>query len=265
MDQDSLRTAVAAAGIDVEPLWRNDTPSTNDEAKELATAGAPEWTVLAAGHQTAGRGRLGRTWVERPGTSLLCSVILRPDLDPASAPLVSLLAAAVMARAATELSGSGVETKWPNDLVVGDRKLGGLLAEARVEGPALEHVVLGMGVNLTARPEDLPPDVAATSLAIEGGAPEAAALLERFLGGFRALYRPSSESFPEEVLAVYRPTCATLGRRVRATTAGGEVVEGDAVEVDRGGGLVLETGGGRVNVSFGEIVHLEGPGDGKEA
>lgn len=258
MDQDSLRAAALAAGIDVEPLWRDETPSTNDEAKELAASGASEWTVVATGHQTAGRGRLGRTWVERPGTSLLFSIILRPDLPPPGAPLVALLAAAVMARAANELTGLPVRTKWPNDLVVGDRKLGGLLAEAKVDGSAIEHIVLGMGINLTAGPDDLPPGVEATSLALEGNAPEAAALLERFLGGFRALYRPGTGGFGAEVLAAYRPTCATLGRRVRATTEGGEEVEGDAVEVDDDGNLVVESAGGRVNVSFGEVVHLQG-------
>ena len=260
MNQDSLRAATVAAGIDAEPSWRDETPSTNDEAKALAAGGAPEWTVLAAAHQTAGRGRLGRAWVERPGTSLLFSMILRPELPPASAPLVTLLAAAAMARAANELTGVPVETKWPNDLVAGDRKLGGLLAEAKVEGSTLDHVVLGMGINLSARPEDLPPGVGATSLAMEGSAPEAASLLERFLAGFRALYRPTADGFPDEVLAAYRPTCATIGRRVRATTEGGREVEGSAVDVARDGGLVVESGGERVNVSFGEIVHLGGSG-----
>lgn len=260
MDQHSLERAVGAAGIEAAPVYRDDTPSTNDEAKELAERGAPEWTVVAAGHQTAGRGRLGRSWVERPGSSLLFSVILRPALAPERAPLISLLAAAVMARSCREVAGVRVACKWPNDLVVGERKLGGLLAEAKVAGGSVEHLVVGMGINLTMRPEDFPTEIrgSATSLAIEGSAPDAALLLERFLGGLRALYRPDHAGFAQEVLQSYRHVCETLGRRVRARTTGGQGVEGVAVDVDERGSLIVDAAAGPALVGFGEVEHLDG-------
>lgn len=249
------------AGIEVEPVFRASTPSTNDEAKRLAEKGAPEWTIVAAGHQTAGRGRLGRSWVERPGSSLLFSVILRPDLAPERGPMVSLLGAAVMARAARELTGVAVACKWPNDLVSGERKLGGLLAEAKLAGGAVEHLVLGIGVNVSSGAEDFPDDIrtAATSLLLEGSATPPEALLERFLGGFRALYRPGHSGFAAEVLEVYRRVSETLGRRVRATTTEGASVEGAAVDVDERGGLILETAAGAAVVGFGEVAHLDRP------
>lgn len=262
MDQHSLEAAVRGAGIEADPVFREATPSTNDEAKGLAEDGAPEWTVVAAGHQTAGRGRLGRSWVERPGSSLLFSVILRPGVQAERAPIVSLLAAAVMARAARELTGVGVACKWPNDLVSGERKLGGLLAEARLAGGAVEHLVMGMGVNLTAGPEDFPQELraTATSLRLEGSAPASEGLLERFLGAFRSLYRPAHPGFAAEALRSYRHVCETLGRRVRATTTEGATVEGTAVDVDERGSLILETAGGAALVGFGEVAHLDGAG-----
>jgi BirA family transcriptional regulator, biotin operon repressor / biotin---[acetyl-CoA-carboxylase] ligase len=122
LGQDSLRRAVLAAGIEVEPRWLDETASTNTDALALAESGAPEWTVVATGHQTAGRGRLGRSWNDVPGTSLLVSVLLRPSLLPDRAPLLTLLAAVAMVEAAGLPS---MRSKWPNDLLVGDRKVGG--------------------------------------------------------------------------------------------------------------------------------------------
>src|SRR5688572_6400905 len=100
LGQDSLRRAVLAAGLDVEPVWLEETGSTNTDALRAAEDGAQEWTVIATGHQTAGRGRLGRSWSDAPGSSLLVSVLLRPKLSPERASLISLLAAVAMIDAA---------------------------------------------------------------------------------------------------------------------------------------------------------------------
>jgi len=245
LGQDSLREAVRGAGIEVPPVFHEAIGSTSTEAMRLAEAGAPEWTIVATNHQTAGRGRLGRTWVTPAGTALTFSTILRPPLPPGAAALVSLLAAAVMAEAA------GAVCKWPNDLLVGERKVAGLLAEASVEDGALRHLVLGIGVNVGAAAEDLPEG--ATSLALEGLHTSPPALLGRYLGRFRPAYRPAEPSFAETVLAAYRERCATLGRRVRARTTAGDVIEGTATDIDSVGGLVTDAG----TVAFGEIEHLE--------
>jgi BirA family biotin operon repressor/biotin-[acetyl-CoA-carboxylase] ligase len=258
LSQDSLERAADAADIDVPPRFFEETPSTNAMALDLAVGGAPEWTVVAAGHQTAGRGRLGRSWASAPGRSLLFSMLLRPPVPPQRAPVISLLAAAVMAEACPRLPDGAVRTKWPNDLVVRGRKLGGLLPEGRVEGGTLRSLVLGVGVNATMSEEDLPPDLraTATSLAIEGAPVEPEDLLGRFLSGFRAAYRPIDPDFGTHVLARYRGSCATIGRRVGARTTDGSVVEGSAVDLDPDGGLVIEDGGRRT-VAFGEVVHLD--------
>jgi BirA family transcriptional regulator, biotin operon repressor / biotin---[acetyl-CoA-carboxylase] ligase len=249
LGQDSLRRAVLAAGIDVEPRWLDETASTNTDGLRLAEAGAPEWTVVATGHQTAGRGRLGRGWSDVPGSSLLVSVLLRPRLAPDRAPLLSLLVAVAMIEAA---GLPGLRSKWPNDLVVGDRKLGGILAEAAVVAGEVRHVVIGTGLNVTR--SGLPGDRASTSVADEGGDPDAEGILGRYLSALRSDFdRPD---FPEAVAQRYEAVCATLGRRVRASAGSGAEVEGVATGLDERGSLLLETDSGPRAVTFGEVVHL---------
>jgi BirA family biotin operon repressor/biotin-[acetyl-CoA-carboxylase] ligase len=253
LGQDSLERAVRAAGITVPPVWFDEVGSTNDEARRLAGEGAPEWTVVAAGHQTAGRGRLGRHWRDVPSHSLLCSVILRPRLAPDEVQLISLAAAVAMIEAADL---PGLAAKWPNDLVFGERKCGGILAEAEVHGGAVQHVVLGAGVNVSSGPDDFPPGLraTATSLAIEGTMINHDDLLARFLAALRV--RMEAPGFPGDVVDAYRPRCRTLGRRVRATTTSGNRVEGRAVDLDERGSLMVERGDRVERVAFGEVEHV---------
>ncbi|HWC31663.1 MAG TPA: biotin--[acetyl-CoA-carboxylase] ligase [Actinomycetota bacterium] len=256
LGQDSVARAAAAAAIDVAPTFLETTRSTNADAVALAERGAPEWTLVAAGEQTAGRGRLGRSWASAPGKALLFSVVFRPPLEPARAAIVSHLAAAVMAEACGP--PRAVRTKWPNDLVVGERKLAGVLPEAKVVGGALDYLVVGVGVNVSMDRDDFPPDVrdTATSLALEGLEADADALLTRFLVSFRAAYRPIDPAFPQHAAAEYAAACATLRRPVRARTIDGDVVEGVATRITDSGALVVRTDDGERDVAFGEVEHL---------
>ena len=256
MGQDSLERAVQAAGIDARPVWFDEVGSTNDEARRLALEGAPAWTVVATGHQTAGRGRLGRSWADVPGRSLLCSVILRPRLGPDEAGLISL-AAAVAVIDAAGLPGLGA--KWPNDLVIGDRKCGGILAEAEVRGGTVGHLVVGAGVNVSAGSEQLPPEIeaGATSLTAEGASIDLGGLLSGFLTSLRG--HVESSGFPRAVVDAYRRRCRTLGRIVRAVTASGDAVEGRAEDIDDLGNLLVERDGRVERVAFGDVTNLAAP------
>jgi BirA family biotin operon repressor/biotin-[acetyl-CoA-carboxylase] ligase len=251
MGQDSLERAVREAGIDVPPVWFDEVGSTHDEARRLAREGAPEWTVVAAGHQTAGRGRLGRTWLDAPGRSLLCSVVLRPKLDPSETTLLTLAAAVAMIDAA---GLPRLAAKWPNDLVVGDRKVGGILAEAATEGDRVEHVVVGIGVNVAMEERDFLPEVrgGATSLLLEGISFDQEALL----GAYLAAFRRNADLQVEAIVDGYRAICTSVGRRVRATSIDGERIEGIVVDINDYGGLVVDTEGGRTRIAFGEVAHL---------
>jgi BirA family biotin operon repressor/biotin-[acetyl-CoA-carboxylase] ligase len=255
LTEDSLLRAVRAAGIEVRPRHAEVMRSTNDDALALADAGAPEWTVVATGHQTEGRGRRGRSWSSAPGKALLFSVVLRPEAPADRIPVLSLLAAERMARACHELAGIDVGCKWPNDLVAEDRKLAGILPEAAVADGRVRHVVIGIGVNVAMEGRDFPGEMGATatSLARDGARIDPGALLGRFLKGFRDAYRTANQA---RALEDYRRRCVTLGRRIRATAAGGRVVEGRAYGIDDRGGLVVETAGGAITLSFGEVEHL---------
>jgi BirA family biotin operon repressor/biotin-[acetyl-CoA-carboxylase] ligase len=260
LGQDSLERAVRASGIGVPPVFLEETGSTNLEARALADAGAPEWTLVAAGHQTAGRGRMGRRWTSVPGRALLFSTVLRPPLPPDDATAISLLAASEMAAACGRVAGVEVASEWPNDLVAGmNRKVGGILTESATVDGATDYLVLGVGVNVSMEADDFPDRVrsTATSLKLEGGAADPVDILETFLSGFRDAYQPAEDGFLAAVVDRYRTMCATLGRRVRAAVLDGTTVEGAAVDLDDHGGLIVDTEGGRRTVAFGEIVHLD--------
>jgi BirA family biotin operon repressor/biotin-[acetyl-CoA-carboxylase] ligase len=234
------------------------TGSTNADLLRLADAGAPAWTVVVTGHQDQGRGRLGRTWVSEPGSSLLVSVLLRPAARPADVALVTLGAGVCMALACSVACGVDVGCKWPNDLMAADRKLGGVLVEARVEDGGVAHAVVGAGVNLRQRVEDLPEELraTATSVAILGGRPDDATLLTEYLMRLRRFADPDGPRFRETVLDQYRRSCLTVGRTVRATTTEGRDVTGTAVRVGDGGELIVRTDRGEEPVAFGEVAHL---------
>ena len=234
--------------------------STNSALLEEARRGAPEGVVFVADHQTAGRGRLDRRWQAPPGSSLLVSVLLRPDVEPALAHRVTAVVALAAGDACAAVAGFSPRLKWPNDLVVDDRKLGGILAEAVVEGGAVRAVVVGMGLNVN-WPEPLPDDLATTATAcnlIAGRDIDRDALLDAFLDCLEVRYGALAS---DDAAADERARSATLGREVRVELPGDRVVIGRAVDLARDGALLVETRPGEVvRVAVGDVVHLRPTG-----
>jgi BirA family biotin operon repressor/biotin-[acetyl-CoA-carboxylase] ligase len=250
----ALERALARAGLRAPVRFEEVTPSTQALALAMASEGAPEWTLVAAGHQTSGRGRLDRTWHDRPGSSLLLSIVLRPSLAPADAGLLTLLAGAALAETVEAVGDQRAACKWPNDVLIGGRKAAGILAESVLSpgGDAFEHVVLGVGANVGDVPPEQP-DAAAIDATDE-------MVLEAFVRALSKRYAPGHPAFGATVLAAYRERCATLGERVRASTTAGDAVEGVAVDLEADGALVVETeDGGRASVRFGDVEHLAMP------
>jgi BirA family biotin operon repressor/biotin-[acetyl-CoA-carboxylase] ligase len=249
---DSARLA-ATRFADVRLL--DEVDSTNRLLLDEALLGAPEGVVAVADHQTAGRGRLGRTWSAAPGAGLLVSVLLRPALPVERLHTVNMAAGLAAADGVEEAAGVRPGLKWPNDLVVGDRKLAGLLAESARSGNQ-QAVVVGVGINVAA----VPAEVAeiATSCEAEAGRPvDRSSLLVAFLSALEARYAALlAPGGTDATLAAYRAACVTLGRPVRVEMAG-RTLEGTATDVAWNGQLLLtDAGGGRTAVTAGDVVHL---------
>lgn len=225
--------------------WFDRLDSTNTYALDAARAGAPEGLVVVADEQTAGRGRLGRRWESAPGASLLVSVLVRPDPD--SAQTVTMATALALADAVENVAGFRPGLKWPNDLVVGDRKLAGVLAES--DGSA---VVVGAGCNVNWG--ELPAELAgtATSCDLEAGrSVDREALLVCFLHAL-----DDQLDRLGQVAAEYRSRLETLGRRVRVERVDDEI-QGEAIDLDADGALVIVADDGRrLSVHVGDVVHL---------
>lgn len=228
--------------------------STNGAAVDWARRQAPHGALVVADHQTAGRGRMGRRWFSAPGASLLFSLVLRPSIAAEELPLVSLAAGVAVCRAVAR-EGLAARVKWPNDVTIAGRKVAGILAEAELASGRAGYVVLGVGVNVNIAPHDLPADLvdSATSLALEAGRPlDRVRLLAGFLEELWPLEAALEGRRPDPILGPYRILCETLGRRVRIVT-GGRILEGRAADIDRAGGLLLDSG---EVARSGELVHL---------
>ena len=226
--------------------------STNRHALELARQGVPEGLVVVADHQTAGRGRLGRSWEAPPGSSLLMSMLLRPSLAPERLHLTTVAVALAAADACEEVAGFRPALKWPNDLVVDDRKLGGILAE--VPGPGA--VVVGLGLNVTwSQPPDGLEAIGVAMNQVAGAGVDRERVLAAILANLERRYRELREA-PDDLVTAYRRGCSTIGRDVRVELATGSFT-GTAAEVTDEGHLVVDDAkGGRRVVAAGDVVHV---------
>ena len=301
LDRPPLREpAVNKAVVRPGGLWRRvdvvrETGSTNADVADAARAGKAEGYVLVAEAQSAGRGRLGRTWTAPARSGLFMSVLLRPDdVPPARWGWLPLLAGTAARTAVDAVSGVPVRLKWPNDLIIveesaGDagtatepstgtgsstagstttsadtaygaaRKLGGILVE-RVETPTGPAAVVGLGLNVSVRRDELPASHA-TSLVLEGAtAADRDTVLRAVLREIERWYTDWSaaggDPMASGLASAYAASCATFGRRVRVELPGGGPVEGEAVGLDGDGRLLVRDAEGERAFGAGDVVHL---------
>lgn len=226
--------------------------STQRVAFDLADGGAADGTVVVADFQTAGRGRRGRAWHAEPGTSLLASIVVRPSLPVRLLPLLSLAAAVAVAEALVRAGGVAARLAWPNDVVIGGRKVAGILLESRLAAAPL--CVVGVGVNVGARRFPGPLAARATSLAIEAGrAPDRDALLDELLRAFVA-WRARLE---REGFAPVRDRWLALSETIGRTVVRAEGT-GVAVGLDDDGALLVRAGGAVHRIVAGDLVEMAG-------
>ena len=262
---DRIRAALVTSGQPWQSVeFHPSIDSTNSRAAEivstyaagLAAGDSPLWRIVLTDDQTGGRGRLGRSWEAPPRASIAVSAVV-PAPEPEALAWVSLLAGVALVRAVmavTTSAGTPVEArlKWPNDVLLpadDDRKVAGILSELTRWGQGQHAVVVGAGVNVDQRRDELPVDTA-TSLRLVGAEIRREDLVIAYLRELPAALR--DDSAREE----YRRVCATVGSQVRVHLPSGAVAEGRATRVDDSGALVIGVAGGEQAFSAGDVVHV---------
>jgi BirA family transcriptional regulator, biotin operon repressor / biotin---[acetyl-CoA-carboxylase] ligase len=231
--------------------------STNADVVAAARGGASEGLVVVAEQQTTGRGRLDRAWTSPARAGLTFSFLLRPTFPVAAWGWLPLLTGLAVAGPLRRLSGLDVRLKWPNDVLAGDRKLGGILTEVAHDTAA---VVAGVGLNVSLRADELPVPTA-TSLAIEGSdvvdrEPVLLAVLRETERWYGELARAGGDAAACGLRDAYVQACSTLGRQVRVALPGTRELEGSAADIDESGRLVVAGADGRETVAAGDVVHV---------
>jgi BirA family transcriptional regulator, biotin operon repressor / biotin---[acetyl-CoA-carboxylase] ligase len=256
LDAPALDRALAGSRWRVEVV--EESPSTNAQVAARARRGEPPGLVVVAEHQTAGRGRLDRVWVTPPRAALTFSLLADPVGVPVARwPWLPLLTGLSVVDAVSAVSGVRASLKWPNDVLVDDRKLAGILTE-RIERPTGAVAVVGVGLNVSSTRAELPVDTA-TSLTLAGASVvDRGALLLAVLGSFARRYDGWVAAGGGGLRASYAAECATLGRAVRVELPAGEPLHGTAVGVDDGGRLLVDDGSKVHALGAGDVVHVRG-------
>jgi BirA family transcriptional regulator, biotin operon repressor / biotin---[acetyl-CoA-carboxylase] ligase len=242
------------------------TDSTNQQAKLLAGKGAPEGTVVLAESQTSGRGRRGRTWLSPAGQGLCLSIILRPPLTPAQAPQITLMTAVAVART---LANAGIQAniKWPNDILVEDRKIAGILTEISTEMDQVDWVIVGLGLNVNTPARQIPPDIRgqATSIWIQKGhGLSRTELLVDLLQDFEACYEQLKTGGFGPIMAQWRRMSDIIGRQVYVDVMGTRYC-GTVAAVDDDGVLILKDTDGQIRRIFsGDVTRVQSQSPGRE-
>lgn len=236
-----------------------ETTSTNDVVEKLARDGVKEGVVVFAESQARGRGRLGRKWVSPAKLGLWFSVLLRPQLRPAEATQLTVAAATALARAVQSVTALAPDIKWPNDLLLGGRKVAGILTEMSAEVDRVKYIIIGLGVDVNQNVTDFPADVRkiASSLKLELGHPVhraelAAAILQEL---DRDYARVCAGRFPE-LADEWESLCTTIGQHV-TVRVGERRVQGRAEALDDSGALLVRTEHGRIERIIGGDVTVE--------
>lgn len=227
--------------------YTDSTASTNEDAKRLASS--VDGTLFIADRQTAGKGRLGRGWESPRGSGIWMSLLLKPEISPNEISGITLIAGIAVCRAI----GGSAKIKWPNDIVMGGRKVSGILTEMSAEVERVSYVVCGIGINVNTAA--FPPELSekATSLYVETGRSfDRNKLIAAVMNEFEPLYKGFIKNGFEPFRAEYRDLCASIKREVRIISRGSEMI-GTAIDIDKNGGLVVMTAAGTVTVTSGEV------------
>ncbi len=230
--------------------------STNNCARALANVGAPEGIVVFSEEQTAGRGRLGRTWVSKPAENLMFSLLLRPQIPPESLNLLPLYVGVAVAQAIEKATNLKVECKWPNDLLINNHKVAGILIESALSKSKVDFVVIGVGINVNQR--EFPPDLMqkATSLSLETKKQvDRAQLFREILAVLEQHYAKSSATGFQSVVPFWQERSTIINKPITVSQSG-TVVSGIVKGLSKEGGLVLRVNGSEKTLFAGDVTIL---------
>ena len=243
-----------------EILVRDTVDSTNDLAMSLAAKESiTPGTVIIADRQTRGKGRLGRRWESPGGKNIYMSLVIRPKLAPRDVTMLTVLAAVAGARTIQKTGNIPVTIKWPNDLMLADKKLGGILTEVRADPDRINLAVIGIGINVNIRPADFPEELRNIATSLRSGAGHAIArndIIIELLREFEHWYGILTKEGKRPLLHAWRKDSSTLGRKVRIAI-GNTTMSGIAEDIDDNGMLQLKMLSGELrNISAGDITFL---------
>jgi BirA family biotin operon repressor/biotin-[acetyl-CoA-carboxylase] ligase len=240
-------------------MFYNTVASTNAVCVELAHKGSKEGLVIIADEQTSGRGRLGRKWVSPAGKNLYMSVLLIPPISPRDATILTLMSGVACCIALRKLLLIPIHLKWPNDLILNDKKIGGILTEISADMDKISYAVIGVGININADIEDFPEEVRqiATSVKKETGSQfRRTEIAAEVLKEFDRWYENLLTNGKKDILAEWRDCSSTIGRKVKVTI-GNQVFKGIAEEIDQEGLLIMKLPDGSImKVDAGDITML---------
>ena len=254
MDQTELESIHATEWAGCEIYYFDSIDSTNTKAKELAEEGHPSGTLVVADRQTAGKGRRGRSWESPSGIGIFMTLMLKPEINPNHASMLTLVAAMATTRAIRRVTGVPAMIKWPNDIVMNGKKVCGILTEMSAQFDYINHIVIGIGINV--HNEDFPEEIAqtASSIYLESGQRiHRASLIETFLEEFEDVYAEYLKTEDMEGLVKeYDAMLVNRGRQVRVLDPK-EPFEGKAMGITKKGELIVDTWESRKLVSSGEV------------
>ncbi len=249
---DLITTEAISDGLNTEFIGRNifyfaETDSTNNRAK--AEHDAPDGSLFIAETQNGGKGRRGRAWTSPKGTGIFMSLLLKPDIPPEEISRITLIAGLAVCRAV----GNGAMIKWPNDVVIGSKKICGILTELAAEDDMISYVVCGIGVNVNTEKFDDELAERATSLLIETGRKQKRAeIVRKILEEFEVLYKEFLQNRLDNILPEYEKRCVTVGREVSVVYRN-KSVSGKAIGVTADGALIVDTPDDKITVNSGEV------------
>jgi len=233
-------------------------PSTMDKAAEFVSSNAPEGTLIIAEGQTKGRGRMGRAWVSPKYKGIYFSLIIKPKILPQQAPVLTLISAVAICRALKQQLGIEFQIKWPNDILVNNKKIAGILTEMSAEMDIVHAIIIGAGINVNNTEASLP-DGGSSLKEITGQKINRLSILQSILRCFEKEYLQFLEQGVEPTLSDWRHFSLTLGRRVKLNTNDKRhQIIGEAVDIDSEGGLLVRLDSGLTErVMAGDIIHCK--------